>query len=1065
MEFVQTILLVTLGIVALMLSTMVVLFAVRAALIAVRHAWLRSEGRRIERVLARHLPTGFQRFGALRDQLGAVSNPDLLDGAMRRVVGLEFEALPPDLRTRIVRIYTQYGLIELHRSRLLASRFWRERADSAMLLAWLDRVDAIPILAAALRDPYEDASTVKAAVGRALGLFRALGTAEALVVELAQLNEWSSPRIAEVLVELGATAVPALVEALGQQSLNLRIWSARILGAIGDPLAVEPLLLQLEDPRAEVRGAAIEALGQLADPRGVQVLGSVLLRDPTPQVRAAAARALGRVGHPDSLDPLLLALGDSDHWTRVRVIAAVEALGMDDASRLVEIARQANEIRARGAAACLVRLGFVDGWLDEFVTDVESSGREPLEELLGLVVARGETAAVVAELRRQSEFRLRCRLIRLLGRARDSDAQEAVAEATRDSWWPVRSDAVEAYARMKPADLGPVLERLQDSEPMVRVAALRALRHLGPEASVHADLSSQLSRLARSTSPAVRIGVLEYLQQVQEPPLGPTQILLTDPDKAVRSGAALLLGRVKAAAAVPALVQLLSDPTEVVRAAAADELGALGGSAAIRALVLAASSSAAGGREAITSALARQGYEAVVAYMDLFLSGGAAEGKIAAVWTLGKTSDPRAVPRLARFLRDPDPLVRRSAAGALSRCRHRSAIAVLQTALQDADGFVRASAVNAVSRIGLPIDVPLLLARLDDADPWVRRRAVVGIGRIGGAEAEQLLVTVIAQGDDSVVGAAVGLARMGSPAAMVALASWLSSPGRIEALSRALGEEEASEAAVIREHLAGLPPDLTVQALRRWAEGLQERLILSRDSGDRRRSLELLRGWLEGRPLTWLAPLVSSDADAGVRQRAVELIDSTWAGALTTLGGALKDIDPGVRLAAVRQLASVATESADLRADLGDQLVVCGVGDGPGQSGEDPRIERLARLALAHLFDFDAAGLGAVEHRAATLERRLLCVQALGAIRHRDRAAELLRLLLDEQPRVRRSAVLALGREGSPEAAGAIRAATLDEDPEVRAAAASALGQVEVGSRQPSSRSTEPGYVGGGGKR
>jgi HEAT repeat protein len=67
----------------------------------------------------------------------------------------------------------------------------------------------------------------------------------------------------------------------------------------------------------------IEALGALADPKAVAVLGEELFND-RPEVRAAAARALGRCGQRDpfgALEALRF-----DYYAEVRR-AAEESLG------------------------------------------------------------------------------------------------------------------------------------------------------------------------------------------------------------------------------------------------------------------------------------------------------------------------------------------------------------------------------------------------------------------------------------------------------------------------------------------------------------------------------------------------------------------------------------------------------------------------------------------------------------------------------------------------------------------------------------------------------------------
>jgi bilin biosynthesis protein len=63
-------------------------------------------------------------------------------------------------------------------------------------------------------------------------------------------------------VRIGAPAVPALIQALGDSDRDVRRAAAEALGKLGDPQAVSPLIQALGDRSENVRRAAAEALGR-----------------------------------------------------------------------------------------------------------------------------------------------------------------------------------------------------------------------------------------------------------------------------------------------------------------------------------------------------------------------------------------------------------------------------------------------------------------------------------------------------------------------------------------------------------------------------------------------------------------------------------------------------------------------------------------------------------------------------------------------------------------------------------------------------------------------------------
>jgi HEAT repeat protein len=107
----------------------------------------------------------------------------------------------------------------------------------------------------------------------------------------------------EKLGPLAMEAVPALVEALGSESVWISIAASRALGVMG-PGAAPDLERALADPREDVRGLAAFALGRIGPGAGAAIPAlRRCLTDESDYVRICAAEALGRMG-PDAGEAL-----------------------------------------------------------------------------------------------------------------------------------------------------------------------------------------------------------------------------------------------------------------------------------------------------------------------------------------------------------------------------------------------------------------------------------------------------------------------------------------------------------------------------------------------------------------------------------------------------------------------------------------------------------------------------------------------------------------------------------------------------------------------------------------
>jgi len=91
--------------------------------------------------------------------------------------------------------------------------------------------------------------------------------AQPLVKDLADTAWLTRVRIEHALIGRGPAAVADLIAALDNPNPHVRALAAFCLGAIGDGVSTQPLILRLsEDDNAAVRWHAAEALGRLGDP-------------------------------------------------------------------------------------------------------------------------------------------------------------------------------------------------------------------------------------------------------------------------------------------------------------------------------------------------------------------------------------------------------------------------------------------------------------------------------------------------------------------------------------------------------------------------------------------------------------------------------------------------------------------------------------------------------------------------------------------------------------------------------------------------------------------------------
>lgn len=335
--------------------------------------------------------------------------------------------------------------------------------------------------------------------------------AKKLIPQLADSSK--RDRAARDLIQLGADAVPPLLDALQTQDLNLLPIYQHLLARI--PSASPALTKALQTAHPLVRGRVAEIFAINKDKNAVPVLLDALQGEFF-TVRARAALALGAIGDASVIPALFPLLKDAEEEVR---IAACGAIGkFRDPSTFDEIT-------------------------EVLLTDPKIEVRK--------------TAAAA------------------LGETRHPAAIPFLMEALRDPFWWYEKDQevlilLDAIEKMGQPVLDELIQALGDPERNVRKFAAMILGNLRDESAIE-ELGMAVYDLHHEVSQAAA----EALAKFGEPAIGVLREALTHPEAAVREHAVIGLGKIQHTHVAPLLIEMLRDPERIVRKQAVQSLGQL----------------------------------------------------------------------------------------------------------------------------------------------------------------------------------------------------------------------------------------------------------------------------------------------------------------------------------------------------------------------------------------------------------------------------------------------------------------------------------------------------------
>jgi len=284
------------------------------------------------------------------------------------------------------------------------------RVDAARALGGIGppAAEAVPFLVDKLRTDVRD---VKRECAEALGK---IGVADDDVISALrnamEPNEhaWVQNQAALALGKLGPPALPALINALGDEHGQIRERAAEGLKEMGIAAkdAETALIKSLQDPNPEVRRYCAKALGSIGreSPAAVAALRG-LINDKDFWVRAAAAEGLGMAGSAakEAIPDLLKALTDKSGMVRSQSALALHLIdpSVIDAVGFLVKELASHDLEARAAAA--FALGVMGADAADALPELRELGKREKEGLPGFEArtAVGKIEADVAKSKKQ----------------------------------------------------------------------------------------------------------------------------------------------------------------------------------------------------------------------------------------------------------------------------------------------------------------------------------------------------------------------------------------------------------------------------------------------------------------------------------------------------------------------------------------------------------------------------------------------------------------------------------------------------------------------------------------
>jgi HEAT repeat protein len=397
------------------------------------------------------------------------------------------------------------------------------------------------------------------------------------------------------------------------------------------------------------------------------------------------------------------------------------------------------------AARALVRAG-----------DPEALGRMAARASDPLAATRFEALTIISEAptlsdvgRRVAERALvdtdaavRLVALNVLSAHPTADSVPIVAGSIADSNREVRIGAIRLLGLCRDSRaMLPLLERLDGADRVERIAIIDALGSIGK--GVGLDAGPALARQLLDSNDDVRVAAVDALGRLRWAAAVPAlaTIAANRSRGTLSRRAALALGDIADDVAISALAKLLREPSPSQEIAEALRRAGRPSVKALAEILVDGYPTSAAAATAILAAIGdRSATPALIAALKA-----RPEIAIGTARALGTIRDPNAVPALMLAVLDPKyaaaPGAREACLGALTAIGDARAAGLAEkTAAGDPDPEIRIGALHLAAAIHAGLSAPTLAARLADDDPLVRRAAVTAVPQLRPLPPTRLLL-------------------------------------------------------------------------------------------------------------------------------------------------------------------------------------------------------------------------------------------------------------------------------------------------------------------------------------
>lgn len=151
-------------------------------------------------------------------------------------------------------------------------------------------------------------------------------TIDDLIQDLKDTDDFVREETFAALEMRAEESLDSLIEALNNGNKNIKMGAAKVLGFIGDPKAIEPLINTLSDKNKLVRREASTALTRMGDIAVDPLIRT--LNNEDWRVRGAAAWALGGIKNNKAIEYLEPLLEDTSGFVRAGAKNALNKLNI-----------------------------------------------------------------------------------------------------------------------------------------------------------------------------------------------------------------------------------------------------------------------------------------------------------------------------------------------------------------------------------------------------------------------------------------------------------------------------------------------------------------------------------------------------------------------------------------------------------------------------------------------------------------------------------------------------------------------------------------------------------------